>query len=114
MYDPTQVELNNTIQLHKKINESSFGVTWHHAKLTVEVHAVTRQRLITAGQSNYLTYDFETSQNLIIGIYDRASQISTINSSKDLSFISNRDDYDQLQDETIDNITKLEVPQRPT
>jgi len=112
MYDTTNIAQNNTITFHKALNDNSFGVTWNYAKITIEVHAVTRQRLITAGQSNYLTYDFETSQNLIVGIYDRFSSFTHLNSAKDLSILSNRDEYDLIQNEVLDNITKIEIPQR--
>ena len=112
MYDNTDIAQNNTINLHKHLNESSFGVTWNYAKITIEVHAITRQRLITAGQSNYLTYDFETSQNLIVGIHDRFTDFSTISSFKDLSILSGRDPYDRLQHDILDHATKIEVPQR--
>lgn len=37
------------------------------ANINIENHSICRQRLITQGSTTVLTYDFETSQNLIIG-----------------------------------------------
>lgn len=55
----------------KAPNNISYGVSWIKGEIEIEVYSVCRQRLLQGGSTNYNTYDFETSQNLIIGTFDR-------------------------------------------
>ena len=45
----------------------SHGWNILNLNLKIDNHSITRQRIITQGSTTVVTYDFETSQNLIIG-----------------------------------------------
>ena len=47
------------------------GVEFIKGTILIEVHAITRQRLIQTGSTNYNTYDFEQGQNLYWCVMDR-------------------------------------------
>lgn len=92
----------------------ALGAIYHNAEIEIEVWSVCRQRLLQQGTTTTLTYDFETSQNLIIGTLDRYYQsytctVDTINTwYKDI-----RIQNDVFRNER-DYITKEEIPQRHT
>ena len=56
---------NNSIRKYAALASTVIGEEWVKGTITVEVFNVTRNRLIQTGSTNYMTYDFETSQNLI-------------------------------------------------
>jgi hypothetical protein len=56
----------------------STGTTFIESELTIEIFAVTRQRLLQQGLTNTTTYDFETSQNLYILLADRDMETYTL------------------------------------
>ncbi|EGI68937.1 hypothetical protein G5I_02320 [Acromyrmex echinatior] len=54
-----------------KLCETAWGIDYNEEKITIEVFAVLRQRLLQQGQTSYFTFDFETSQNLFVSTGDR-------------------------------------------
>jgi len=60
----------NTLKFYNLHNVTS-GTTFLYSRLTVEVYAVTRQRLLQQGSTNTITYDFETSEHLYVLEADR-------------------------------------------
>lgn len=99
---------------YNKLTEMSWGVEYHKGKITIEVYAVLRQRLLQQGQTSYFTYDFETSQNLFVstnrrGIANYAYGTSKTNGRK--KFNDTRFDY-EVYDAEIDMYDREEIPQR--
>lgn len=80
---------NKTVEIGKKLNDISIAVDYLYGTIKFEVFAVTRNRLIQTGQTNGYTYDFETSQNLILGIADKDKYIIHFSAAKDLGFKTN-------------------------
>ena len=81
-----------------KLMDCAIGFNILNAFISVDCHTVERQRLISQGSTNVLTYDFETSQNLIIGHYDRlvfrhsfdnATDFTSLKLKSDVEFFSN-------------------------
>lgn len=102
------------------IGRSCRGFELHRGKIFVEVWSITRQRLLQGGTTNYNTFDFETSQNLIISRADRrflnwqypADSPGVTNVIKP-RMASIRLDFDKTFDERIDYaFTREELPQR--
>lgn len=54
------------VKTYNRLCDISWGCTFHGARIAIEVYAVTRERLLQGGATNYKTYDFETSQNLFL------------------------------------------------
>lgn len=75
-----------------------------------------RQRLLQNGATNVLTYDFETSQNLIEGWCDRHQVNYKITTNEDLKpariyYLATEDNQvPQLFDDKTDAIIKKEIP----
>ena len=65
MFNSDFQKYNTSIEKFKNIAVLSIGTEWIKGTITVEVFNVTRNRLIQTGSTNYMTYDFKTSQNLI-------------------------------------------------
>jgi hypothetical protein len=64
-------EANTQNIIARDINEQATGVEFIDSTLTIEVYAVTRQRLLQTGATNVQTFDMETSEGLHITITDR-------------------------------------------
>lgn len=65
---------NNTYPWRKLflgIAAGAHGIIFDNAKLSITNQATLRQRLLTQGQTSTTTWDFESSQNLIIATGDR-------------------------------------------
>jgi hypothetical protein len=60
----------NTLNFYNLHNVTS-GTTFLYSLLTVEVYAVTRQRLLQIGSTNTITYGFETAEHLYVVEADR-------------------------------------------
>jgi len=60
----------NTVNFYHIANIAP-GTTFLYSNLTVEVYAVTGQRLLQQGSTNTVTYDFETSEHLYVLEADR-------------------------------------------
>lgn len=105
---------NGSLQKYSQLNAISWGVEWLMGEIEIEVFAVTRQRLIQTGSTNYLTYDFETGQNLFFATADRqveayqvtqyggnCTPLGAIRTTQTNLFSSTEDDY-----------TKEEIPMK--
>lgn len=104
---------NQSVQIAKALNNVCWGVTWMEGEITTEVYTVTRERLIQQGSTNYKTYDFETSQNLFMGLVDREQVTVTLTSAKQLAPNAYHSTIiKSLFDDQNDRITKIEIPQR--
>ena len=112
MYDQNGISNNRSIQNMKILNSMSWGVEWLNGTIDVEVYAVTRQRLIQQGATNYLTFDFETSQNLFIAEADRNYEGIDINNVAQLGPNVQHTSTTLAFDENNDTYTKEEIPQR--
>lgn len=93
----------------------AMGQIWKGGTITLEVYAVTRQRLLQGGATNYLTYDFETSQNLFFSKWDRVGgEYVYPQRPAGQTYVpfpnvrANNDAFDPTQD----GVTREEIPQR--
>lgn len=111
MYDQTGILANNTYTKYTGFNTASQGVTWHKGTINIEVHAVARQRLIANGATNLNTWDYENSQNLIVGLADRYYETYDVAAATDLAPNIKRTTYNMF-DTHNDIITRSEVPMR--
>lgn len=57
-----------------KLASASTGIEFLHGEIDIDLMSICRQRLLQQGTTNVQTYDFETSQNLLIGTYDRTEE----------------------------------------
>ena len=92
----------------------ALGQIWKGGTITLEVYAVTRQRLLQGGQTNYLTYDFETSQNLFLTKFDRLGSeyvYPQVGAEGYVTFDAVRANNDAFSPR-IDGATREEIPQR--
>lgn len=89
-----------------------YGVEWLYGDIIIEICSITRQRLLQNGATNVLTYDFETSQNLVEGWCDRFAANYKISTGNDLLLGNLRYDpteekaLPQLFDDNTDAISK--------
>jgi hypothetical protein len=60
----------NTLNFYN-LHSVTSGTMFLYSHLTVEVYAVTRQRLLQQGSTNTITYDFETAEHLYVVEVDR-------------------------------------------
>lgn len=117
-YMGTTADNNLNLQTFNKLIECSWGMDIHGADICIEVFAVTRERLLQGGSTNYKTYDFETSQNLYLITCDRTQETflyvaeSPITSRKPFNSPKTHATNTQPFDITIDKTTKEEIPQR--
>lgn len=103
-------EFNKTIDIAKKINDISVGVDYLYGSIKIELFAVTPNRLIQTGTTSGYTYDFETSQNLVVGFIDKESYRFDFKAPKDVGF-NTHVNVDLWADKN-DKITKIEIPQK--
>lgn len=111
MWDQEEIGSNNTINIMKALNKVALGVTWIKGEITFEVYAVTRQRLLT-GTTNQTTWDFETSQNMIIADADREPENFGLASAAATGPLAQQTKKTQLFNKNNDRYTKYELPQR--
>ncbi|ADV74759.1 capsid protein [Mosquito densovirus BR/07] len=111
MWDQTDIESNNTINIMKALNSVSVGVTWIKGEITFEVYAVTRQRLLT-GTTNQTTWDFETSQNMFIADADREPENFNLATAAATGPLAQQTTQTLLFNANNDRYTKYELPQR--
>lgn len=107
-------ELSRNRQNYDQLAGMAMGQIWKGGRITLEVYAVTRQRLLQGGQTNYLTYDFETSQNLFLGKWDRVGGeyvYPQIGAEGYVPFDAVRAENDAFNPR-IDGVTREEIPQR--
>ncbi|KAJ8891357.1 hypothetical protein PR048_010873 [Dryococelus australis] len=71
-------ELHNYPKAFADLMNMSTLIQIHALKFSIHNQATTRQRLLTQGSTSTTTWDFESSQNLIIGKADRTSMELTI------------------------------------
>lgn len=62
----------------KQLSKIAMGIKYLQGRIKIDVHTVCRERLITQGATNVKTYDFETSQNLIVAHETRVPYIHKI------------------------------------
>lgn len=62
---------NQNFQNYMALAAISWGMVWLQGRYTINLQSVTRQRLLQTGETNTLTWDFETSQNLVHATLDR-------------------------------------------
>jgi len=65
--------------------DASTGITFNYSDLTIELFAVTRERLLQQGTTNVTTFDFEDGQHLYITRADRDYEIYTVSQLSDLN-----------------------------
>lgn len=94
----------------------SWGQTWVKGRYSIEPHAVTRQRLLQTGETNTLTWDFETSQNLIWCNFDRQPTYYPVNGTQgatiDQYTIGIIKSEEPIWDIDMDPTTYEQIPQR--
>lgn len=107
-------QFNGSITKYQQLNAMSWGVEWIKGEIQIEVFAVTRQRLIQTGSTNYLTYDFETGQNLFFATADRQAEAYEITQyAANCNQIGNiRTNQTSLFSSAEDNYTKEEIPMK--
>jgi hypothetical protein len=104
---------NNNIKTANGLLAISTGITPLQSTLTVEVFAVTRQRLLQQGTTNTTTYDFETSQNLFVVLADRTSETFRLTAIGDTSPTTLRTNLSETFNNIEDDMTKIaEIPQK--
>lgn len=104
--------LNYSVQKMINLNAMSFGMRILRAKIVIEVFAVTRQRLIVTGSTNYNTFDFEQGQNLFIAWADRTAETYQVSTPAALDETVMVTGQTTLFGANNDNITKMELPTR--
>lgn len=110
----TEVPYKTNMENGQNINLASWGCVLKQGRISADVLAVTRKRLLQTGTTNTETWDFETSQNMIIAESDRKPEFYEI------SDISSASAYRPKNVETAnpgymtaqDMATITEVPQR--
>ncbi|XP_075214056.1 uncharacterized protein LOC142320244 [Lycorma delicatula] len=113
MWCDTEIANNQTINLYNELNKLAWGVTWVKGEIKLEIYNVLRQRLLQGGSTNYTTYEFEGSQNLVIGTYDRCPLELTTTKKEDVGPTYHlKSEDNKLYSETLDIITKEEIEQR--
>lgn len=68
-----QQALNNSIMIPRKLirQEVLDGIQFLRGDIDIELHNVSRKRILNQGTTNIVTWDIENTQNLIIGWNDR-------------------------------------------
>jgi len=94
------------------IQAIAYGFEIKKANFCIENHTVCRQRLIQQGQTNVLTYDFETSQNLIIGHRRNTWTYDTQPIESTSTVPTTRKTEEEFFNDITDNWTYEEVPQK--
>lgn len=101
---------NMTVTYANKLAEISTGIEFLHGEIDIDVYTICRQRLLQQGSTNVNTYDFETSQNLLVGTYTRTQEVFTYKTVKELNPTKLRH-KDQIEKDII--TAKIEeIPQR--
>lgn len=110
---PTSVSQNRKV--YDGLCDIAWGMQFHKGEIEIEVYAVTRERLLEGGSTNYKTYDFETSQNLFLTTYDRSPQVAILNGAQwfngKLQYENIRHNDDPFNPDQ-DYYTREEIPQR--
>nr|QTE04068.1 MAG: VP [Phylloscopus proregulus Brevihamaparvovirus] len=65
-FDDTSYATKQNYAIWNALEGQAWGMDWNHGSIKIDVISCTRQRLLQTGTTNTLTWDFETSQNLII------------------------------------------------
>ncbi|AYH52680.1 VP protein [Aedes albopictus densovirus] len=111
MWDQTDIENNQSINIMRALNAVALGVTWIKGEITFEVYSVTRQRLLT-GTTNQTTWDFETSQNMFIADADREPENFNLATVAATGPLAQQTTQTLLFNSHNDRYTKYELPQR--
>lgn len=101
-----------SIKIYNNLMDIASDVQWHQGKIIIEVYSVCRERILQQGSTNTKTIDFETSQNLIVGIVNKDATTIEVKDPSYCNFLKQRLKYYKLFNETHDTITKYEVPNR--
>lgn len=80
-WDDTNYATKQHYAIWNAFAEQAWGMNWKYGDIKLDVIACTRQRLLQTGSTNTLTWDFETSQNLIVAECTRTPLIYNIASS---------------------------------
>ena len=82
MYSTTVNYENRSLSIYNALTPVAMGSTWLKGTITIEIFAVTRQRLIQTGSTNYTTFDFETSHGLYWCTHNRGSILQNLSKSE--------------------------------
>lgn len=108
-------KLSGNIKNWDALCDISWSASYHGARIAIEVMAITRQRLLQGGSTNYKTYDFETSQNLMLGKWNREATTYQypLKESTDAKTAFNEIRTDASPfNYSYDHVTREEIPQR--
>lgn len=108
----------NNADIWDLLCQASWGMSLHGARIAIEVYAVTRERLLQGGATNYKTYDFETSQNLFLSRGDRLQchyyYPTNVPTRSRVPFNAIRWAEHGTFSLNFDHFTREEIPQRET
>ena len=103
---------NNCFGKFKYLGQLSLGMEWIKGTITVEVFNITRNRLIQTGSTNYMTYDFETSQNLIWAVGDRCIVSQKLESEEHTNIHTSSEDNKYIWNHDNMHFTIEQIPQQ--
>lgn len=103
--------------IYTSLGTNAWGMTWNTGKIIMDLISCTRQRLLQTGTTNTLTWDFETSQNMIIAECDRTPLLYQINIPDNNDHVNYAPNKTTTKDSTywsdnMDLTTITELPQR--
>jgi len=102
---------NGSISKYAALAPVIIGEEWLKGTITLELYAVTRERLIQTGSTNYKTFDFETSQNLIWATNNRSIDSQELRNESYTWLHQGTTELTEIWHTAYDHLTKEEIPQ---
>lgn len=109
-WNATKPQVNITSNVITHLKEICYAMEFIRGTINIELFSITRQRLLQQGSTNVQTYDFETSQNLIIATYNRTPNTIQWKAVADLDPTKLRHNEEVFKNEMTAQIEEL--PQR--
>jgi len=73
----------NNVDTFRTLQLRTIGVTFEYSDLTIELFAITRERLLQQGTTNLTTFDFENGESMYTTLADRDYDTFTVSSLHD-------------------------------